>query len=230
MSPELYDSLFTLNGDVQRNIKSIRKAQDLFDDLSDSPEDREYAKLATASATTEQSPLIARAFAYGTVITYPFLPNNWHATRFSDGTRYGVWYGSMEVETTVYETTYHWVRFVRDSFPDYAREIVAERRVLRTRVNALLIDLRDKHRKFPGLIDPDSYVYTHEVGRYLHEQRQNGLLVKSARCDGINCAVFNPDVLSDPRDVCFLTYRFTPTEKQLTVERTGRKRWLKLAV
>ena len=75
------------------------------------------------------APLITRPFDYGAVITYPFVPQNWHATRYSDGMRYGVWYGALELETTVRETVYHWHRFLTDSFP-LDREIVGERRVL----------------------------------------------------------------------------------------------------
>jgi hypothetical protein len=36
---------------------------------------------------------------------------HWRASRFSDG-NYGVWYGSDTVETTVYESAYHWYRGV----------------------------------------------------------------------------------------------------------------------
>ena len=42
--------------------------------------------------------------------------SHWQATRFSDGSLYGVWYGSLDIETTVYETAWHWYQFVLDSF------------------------------------------------------------------------------------------------------------------
>lgn len=227
---ELLDTVVPFDDDAYRNIKSIRESQDLFDDLSPFKADRAYAQAAAEGPIGEHPPLIGRPFDYGTVITFPFVPENWHMTRFSDGTLYGVWYGALELETTVHETVYHWVRFVRDSFPDYDREIRAERRVFRAHVNALLVDLREKHTRFPGLVDPDSYGFTHPLGRYLHEQRQNGLLVRSARCEGTNCNVLVPDVLSNVRDVCYLTYRFVPTGTQLTVERSSGRRWLRMAV
>ena len=226
---DLFDTLVEFDDDAYRNIKTIRPSQDVFDDLASSREDRAYAMAAAAAPESDQ-PLITRPFDYGTVITYPFAPHNWHATRYSDGTAYGVWYGSIDLATTVYETVHHWVRFVRDSFADYDHEIRTDRRVFTARVNGLLVDLRRKHAKFPGLIDPHSYSFTHQVGRYLHEQRQNGLLVKSARCDGLNCDVFNQEALSSPRDVCYLTYRFTPTRPLLTVERTPGKTWMRLRV
>ena len=42
------------------------------------------------------------------VISYSFDSAHWQATRFSDGTTYGLWYGSLDVATTVYETAWHW--------------------------------------------------------------------------------------------------------------------------
>ena len=229
MFPGLLDTLADFDDDLYRNIKSIREPQDLFDDLTDKAGETAYAAASEASTTpASTAPLLTRPFDYGTAITFPFDPGNWHETRYSDGTRYAVWYGALALETTVHETVYHWVRFVRDSFPGYEQEINAERRVFLVHSRALLVDLRDKHREFPQLIDPDSYAFTHEVGRYLNEQHANGMLVKSARCDGINGDIFTPDVLSNPRDQCYLTYRWTPADDKVYVERKPGNVWLTL--
>jgi hypothetical protein len=40
--------------------------------------------------------------------------------------------------------------------------------------------------------------FTQRVGRYLYERRQNGLLVKSALCDGFNGAILTPRILYNP--------------------------------
>ncbi|MCA3070301.1 MAG: hypothetical protein ING90_05205 [Rhodocyclaceae bacterium] len=42
----------------------------------------------------------------------------------------------MELETTVYETAWHWYRFVMDSFACEQRTIVTERRVFNVRCAA----------------------------------------------------------------------------------------------
>jgi RES domain len=215
------------DGRLVRNIKSIRVSQSLFDDLSADPADHAVASAAeSAERMPSEAPLVTRPFDYGSVITFPFVPHNWHGTRWSDGLSYGVWYGSLELETTVYESVYHWHRFVMDAFPDLAREVVGERRAFDVRCRAVLIDLRGSAD--PRLVERRAYTYTQGVGRYLHERSQNGLLARSARCDGVNAALLEPRCLSDPRDACFLTYRMAAAEDRVAVERTPGETWLEI--
>jgi hypothetical protein len=215
-------------GDLVRNIKGIRVSQDLFDDLARDPADRAVA-IAAESATRLPSaaPLITRPFDYGTVITFPFVPQNWHATRYSDGLHYGVWYGALELETTVHETLYHWHRFVTDSFA-LDREIVGERRVFLVRCEAILIDLR-KARE-PRLVDRTDYSFTQQLGGYLAQRAQSGLLAPSARAPGTAAAILRPEVLSGVRDLCFLTYRMNPADSSATIERTPGEPWLRINI
>jgi hypothetical protein len=218
------------HGDLLRNIKGIRVAQSLFDDLSADPADQAVAIAAeTAGRAPSPAPLITRPFDYGTVITYPFVPHNWHATRYSDGLDYGVWYGSFEMETTVFESVYHWHRFVMDSYAGENRAIQADRRVFGVRCEAILVDLRGKEAAQPALLDRNHYGFTQRVGRYLKDQGQNGLLVKSARCDGTNAAILRQQVLSEVRDACYLTYWMNPAEDRVRVERTPGTAWLSIA-
>jgi hypothetical protein len=214
-------------GDLVRNIKGLRVSQDLFDDLARDAADRDVA-IAAESATRLPSPapLISRPFDYGSVITYPFVPHNWQATRYSDGLAYGVWYGALELDTTVYETAYHWHRFVMDSFGALDRAIAGERRVFTVRCNAILIDLRAAAE--PRLTDRRDYAFTWQLGRYLWERSQSGLLARSARAAGTSAAVLRPEALSDVRDLCYLTYRMNPSEDRVVVERTPGLPWLEL--
>ena len=167
-----------------------------------------------------------RPFDYGTVITYPFVPHNWQATRYSDGLAYGVWYGALELETTVYETVYHWHRFVMDSFAGLDRTIAGERRVFDVRCEAILIDLRAARE--PRLTDRRDYGFTWKVGRYLWERSQSGLLARSARAAGTTAAMFRPEPLTDVRDRCFLTYRMNPAQDRVAVERAPGTPWLEV--
>lgn len=217
------------HGDLIRNIKGLRTSQDLFDDLSNDA-DAQAVAIAAEGATRRASPapLITRPFDYGTVVTWPFVRENWQATRFSDGLAYGVWYGSLEMETTVHESVHHWHRFVTDSFAHEDRDIIGERRVLRVRCDAILIELRGQERRDRRLVDRRDYTFTQKLGRHLTAQRQNGLLVRSARCSGDNAAVLQPFVLSAVRDACFLTYRTNPTRDLVRVERTPGRRWMEV--
>ena len=214
-------------GDLVRNIKGLRVSQDLFDDLARDAADRDVA-IAAESATRLPSPapLITRPFDYGAVITYPFVPHNWQATRYSDGLAYGVWYGARELETTVYETVYHWHRFVTDSYARLERTVIGERRVFNVRCDAVLIDLRSASE--PRLTDRRDYGFTWQVGRYLWQRSQTGLLAPSARSNGTSAAVFRPEALSDVRDLCFLTYRMNPTADRVAVERAPGDTWLEV--
>jgi hypothetical protein len=223
---QLLRQVADFRGDLIRNIKGIRVSQDLFDDFAEDAADRAVAIAAEgATRLTSPAPLITRPFDYGTVITYPFVPHNWHATRYSEGLRYGVWYGALELETTVRETLYHWHRFVTDSFP-LDREILGERRVFQVRCEAILIDLRGA--KEPRLVDRNDYSFTQQLGSYLSQRAQSGLLAPSARGPGTAAAILRPEVLLDVRDLCYLTYRLNPVRHLAAVERTPGETWLEL--
>lgn len=214
-------------GELVRNIKGVRVSQDLFDDLAMDAADRDVAVAAeSATRLPSPAPLITRPFDYGAVITYPFVPHNWQATRYSDGLAYGVWYGALDLETTVYETVYHWHRFVTDSYAGLDRTVIGERRVFHVRCDAVLIDLRSVRE--PRLTNRRDYSFTWQVGRYLWERSQTGLLAPSARSDGISAAIFRPEALSAVRDLCFLTYRLNPAFDRVVVERAPGMQWLEL--
>ena len=230
MYEELIREVADYHGDLIRNIQTIRVSQDLFDDLGDAAAQKVAIAAEAQERIASDAPLITRPFDYGTVITYPFAEFNGHATRFSDGLAYGVWYGSLELETTVYETVYHRQRFLQDAFPALDREILNERRVFEVRCDAILLDLRGKEKREPRLVERGSYAFTQPFGAYLQGQGSNGLLVKSARCKGENAALFRPAVLSQVRDLCHLTYRMNPTQDTATIERAAGEAWLRIKI
>lgn len=233
MVEDLISEVEDFHGDLVRNIQTIRVSQDLFDDLSDDPAERAVAVAADGlGRLPTPSPFITRPFDYGSVVTYPFVEFNGHATRFSDGLRYGVWYGSLELETTVYETVHHRRRFLQDAFAGEDRVIANERRVFEVRCDAILIDLRGKEKKEKRLVDRASYAFTQPLGRYLRDQGTNGVLVRSARDvrpkGGVNAALFRAEPLSDVRDLCHLTYLMNPTQDLARVERAPGKLWMEI--
>jgi len=67
------------------------------------------------------------------------------------------------------------------------------------------------------------------VGLYVHEQDLNGLLLRSARCDGTNAAIFKPQRLSNVRHRTYLTYRINAVRDAFIAERTRGRKWLRLS-
>ena len=126
-------TLADVHQDVARNIVSPRESQDLFDDLTEDPAEWLLAQRVEDEVKPppyrSRTPLIDRPFEdaeWFNAIAWPF--KNWQASRFSDGT-FGVWYGSESVETTVYESAYHWYKGLL-SDAGYERYVVmAERKV-----------------------------------------------------------------------------------------------------
>lgn len=207
-------TLTDFHGDMHRNIVSIRESQDLYDDLSESPEAWQAAmdlELTTKPHTyISNQPTIDRPFeeaVFNEAINYPF--ENWSKTRYSDGS-FGVWYGADTLETSIHETVYHWrTNLLEDAGWHTIEGVVIERKVYLVRCNAGLLDFISKLEAFPSLIDPapGGYHLTHQVGGRIHHDGHPGLISSSARCEGDVYAIFNPQVLSNPRQVCYLTYR-----------------------
>ena len=130
MQADLFSANVDFRDDLVRNIPGIRESQHLFDDLSPAPADWDIAIVAEgAQGIPTPAALITRPFDYGSVISYTFDSSHWQTTRFSNGSLYGVWYGALAVETTVYETAWHWYRFVLDSFAGSGTTILAAERV-----------------------------------------------------------------------------------------------------
>ncbi len=229
MFSELIDTVVDFNDATFRNIPSITTSEDLLDDLSDDPKDRAFgeALVADQKDLDYRSPIIMRPFLYGVSLddsACARLP-----TRFSDGRQFGVWYGSLSLATTVYETVYHFRKRLADMVTTIDEEVVSERRVFEVSARGVIIDLRDKHDRFPALIAGDDYTFTHALGGYLHKNGQNGLLARSARHKrGVNLAAFKPDILSNPRHHCYLVYRWAPGDPAVQVERTSGKVWKRI--
>lgn len=225
-------ALVDVRQDLARNIVSLRQSQDLFDDLSASPAEWRLAQKVEEDAKPplyrSGTPVIDRPYedaAWFTAIGWPF--KHWQASRFSDGS-YGVWYGSDTVETSVYETAYHWFHGLLSDAGFQNEAVVAERKVYAVSCEAALLDFRQAATQFPDLLHPADYSVPQTVGARIHLEGHPGILVPSVRRPaGLNAAVFNARVLSNPRLKCQLTYRLHGDH--ISVEQQPGKRWLKIA-
>lgn len=225
--------LADMHQDLVRNIVSIHRSQDLFDDLSADPAAQALAQRVEAEvqppAYRSATPVIHRPFEeahWFDAIAWPF--RHWRASRFSDGS-FGAWYGSPAAETTVWETAYHWVHglladagFMRDG-------VGIERKLYLVACDALLLDLRPLAGRHPALMHSSDYTACQQIGARLQREGHPGLLTRSVRhAGGENAAVFQAGVLSRPRALCQAAYRLEGG--QVVVERGPGEKWLEMAV
>ena len=217
---DLFLSNRLVEADTYRNIVSLRESANLFDELSDDPNDQAVAiqaELETKQDIYPSTPAsIHKGFVYNAAIAYPFLTEPFLDTRFGDGS-YGVWYGSMALITTIYETGYHAYRAIV-GVEDHPNLVTQERAIYNVHCAGILIDLSQKVARHPDLVSND-YGVCHLIGKKLQKEGHPGILYASARTDGINVAVFNPQILSNPRNNCFLTYIISTRDKMIRVER-----------
>lgn len=226
-------ALSDIHKDVARNIVSLLQSQDLFDDLTDDPAEWLLAQKVEDEIKPppyrSSTPIIDRPFEdakWFSAIIWPF--KHWQASRFSDGT-YGVWYGSDSIETTVYESAYHWYRGLLSDAGFDRMTVIAERKVYSVACNAALLDFRKAADDHPDLLHPSNYAFCQSVGARIHREGHPGLLTQSVRRPaGENMAIFNADVLSNPRQNCELTYRLE--NDQILVERQPGVVWFNLDV
>lgn len=222
----LIERVADFKGYAFRNVPGISEYIDPLDDLSDNPRDRAFghALLSEQKEYDDLEVVIMRPFTRELALSGTSHAN--FVTRFSDGKRFNVWYGSLDMLTTVYETAYHFKKRITDMMTEINERVVSERKVYKVQVKGLLVDLRKKLDKFPGLVHKTDYSFTHAVGSYLYDNGQNGLLVESARyLDGINIAAFKPDILSNPRHENNLTYRWGLGDSVVRIERSRGRTW-----
>lgn len=234
------DSLFScltlvdIHQDVIRNIVSLRESQDLFDDLTDNPEEWLLAQRVEDQVKPppyrSHTPVIHRPFEdaeWFNAIIWPF--KHWQTSRFSDGS-FGVWYGCDAVETCVFESAYHWYRGLLCDAGFENETIIGERKLYSVACDAALLDFRQvAHEKYPDLLHKTDYTFAQSIGTRIHREGHPGLLTASVRYpDGESYAVFNSAVLSNPRHHCQLTYRLEA--QHIVVEKTPGVAWLEISI
>jgi len=226
---KLITTAVDFNEPVFRNIATIISSEDLLDDLSDDPAARVYGEALVTrqrQGDDQYASVIGKPFTYGVSLA-PVTVCPGMGSRFSDGSRFGVWYGSLAILTTIHETIFHWMRFLADAGTQTGC-VIAERRVFKVSVSGILVDLRGKEKEFRTLVS-DDYDFTHRLGYYLHKAGQSGLLVQSARdTAGTNMAAFTPDILSDPRHQLYLSYMLENSTVGISLDTYPARKWLSM--
>ena len=139
-----------------RNIVSIRDSQNLYDDLSDDPDEWTLAQQVEDEVKPppyrSSTPVIHRPFEdaeWFNAIAWPF--DHWQSSRFSDGS-FGVWYGCNSVEASVYESAYHWYRWLLSDAGFEKSAVIGERKIYSVTCDAALLDFRGLVADFPGTV------------------------------------------------------------------------------
>ncbi len=115
------------------------------------------------------------------------------ASRFSDGTEYGVYYGAKSLNTAFAETIYHKERFLEaTNEPD--TEIT-----MRCYINQVAVPLHDvRSEQFHDLYH-DDYQAPQEFAKSLRAEGSAGLIYYSVRDKGGECvAAFKPTAMTIP--------------------------------
>ncbi len=115
------------------------------------------------------------------------------------------------------------------STEDYPNIVKQERAVFAIHCRGICINLTNKLDDCPDLVSND-YSFCHLIGKKIKKEGHPGILYASARTEGHNLAVFNPKILSNPRNNCFLTYIFSTRDKKVRIEREVAKEFLTIDV
>ena len=201
-----------IHHDLIRNIVSLNESENPFDDLSSNTEEWFLARQVESDARPQpyqsHTPEIHRSFEdalWFKAINWPF--KNRQASRFSDGS-FGIWYGSDTLETSVHESAYHWVRGLLCDAGFEHEEVTIERTLYSVACDAVLLDFRSVAANYPNLLHKTDYTFTHSIGARIHQEGHPGLLTSSVRHQGgVNYAILNPNILSNPRQQSQLSYR-----------------------
>lgn len=185
-----------------RLIRSIFPPIDLFEDIAD-PAD--WEALASAEAKTNprlwehlgRLDLVPPARRVGgpgaSLLMAPFV----HVSpdrpgRFTDGT-FGVFSVGDSEEVSIREVAHHHARFM--ALTAEAPGWTSQFRMLVTRLDLDLHDLRPRE----DCHQPDDYAPSQALGRSLRQAGSNGVLYRSVRCPGGDCAgLFWPDLIPAP--------------------------------
>lgn len=115
------------------------------------------------------------------------------ATRFTDGTEYGIYYGAKDLNTAFAETIYH-----REKFLSATNEPDTEL-TMRCYINKVAMALHDIRGEAFSYLHGDDYSISQQFAKNLRSAGSHGLLYNSVRDKGGECvAAFKPKAVTIP--------------------------------
>lgn len=190
--------------DVYRNFATAYPSQEVTDDLVSRRRDQEILKrFFYRSAESSGQAKVERVLNKSVrqiiqeEISAKFSPQNWYASRYSDGT-WGVLYSAESDQTALREAVYHMKEFYREEL--LKRELVVDRRVVRLTVHAdhcadlTANDRRDRNQLISK--DRSGYPYCQKLARKLIDQGCEAFRTPSARdARGICAPIFKRETI-----------------------------------
>lgn len=174
---------------VYRNFATLAPAQNLMDDLVSSREAQNIlGKLYYDSGTSQHKSATERVMQKSereiiqSEINSKFKPQNWYATRFSDGT-WPVLYCAESEGTALQEVIYHLKKFYLEELQSHS--LTLDRRVIKLRLlTNKAVDLNLQPRLKKDLLtskESDGYPYCQTLAKGFREKGATLLRAPSAR-------------------------------------------------
>lgn len=189
---------------VYRNFATLYPSQDLTDDLADTETEQNILKNFFYE-TKELDPVKAKRVFQKSLqqivqkeIDSRFKPENWRATRYSDGS-WGVLYAAETEETSLQEAVYHCKLFYKEELA-VQKEITLDRRVVCLRVHSTkaieVLKLSLVNKAFLISTNKSGYPYCQNLAHKLISKGAELLRTPSARLDkGFCIPIFDTQVI-----------------------------------
>lgn len=181
----------------------------VFESVADSADLSDVLAVLAAGAPVIIHPTRAATGSGAGWVMLPFLRLG--PSRFTDGTRYGVFYAGRPQATAIAETAFHYARFLADSKEEPTLLGV---QMLRCAVRGYMIDIRGGQKAWPVLYDPDpaNYGPAHQWADGVERNSHDGIVYDSVRNLGGGCvAVLNPRCVSGCRLTGYFAYEWDGT-------------------
>lgn len=221
----------TYSGISYRNIYTIINSENLFDDLiQNKPEKNEILQKVenNSSGISHQTIQKNRVFEYGDIESSVgnIFNKPYGEGRFGDGINYGIWYGALDEMTSISEALYHQLQMSRNDFKynSDVDKISVERKMFQVQLDANKIINFTKLKYLHSNLTSDDYTFSHQIGKFLFNDKFDMFLTPSARCEeGICSPVFKSNVIKSEKVLYFMRFIFNRNGK-VEIERISQSK------
>lgn len=191
-------------GQVFRAFSTAHPTQELLDDLVTEPKERDGLKglyyldeISPAMSPTERTLRRSDQKIIQDEISRKFKPENWYASRYSDGS-WGVLYSAEEESTALHECLFHKRKFYWEELKYRSLQIDLRIAILEVRAHRCIdftLDTNLDHHRMVSK-DESGYPYCQNLAKNCRERGAQTLRTPSARNqDGVCIPIFDQRVI-----------------------------------